>query len=117
MAIASGNIGTISIAGVSECDITSWTASINKELISYTTMCLSGANAFLEGTTTVTGTIESLEWLGDVTNGAVSLSNEVLTISAADAFFNTIDISTAVGELVSYTYNFTISGPYTITVA
>jgi len=117
MAITTGNTGSISIGGVSECDITAWSATINKALIEYTTMCLSGAKAFKDGTVEVTGTIESLEWLGDVTNAAVSLSNEVLTIAAADAFFENIDISTTVGELNTFTYNFRISGAYTITVA
>ena len=117
MAITSGNNGSISIGGVSECDITSWTATINKSLLEYTTMCLSGAKAFTEGSTEVTGTIESLEWLGDVTNAALVLENDVLTITAADAFFESIEINTTVEELITFTYGFKISGAYTITVA
>lgn len=116
MAITTGNAGSINIGGVSECDITSWNATINKSLIEYTTMCLSGAKAYRDGGVEVSGTIESLEWLGDVTNASISLTNEVLTIAAADCFFESIDISTTVEELNTFTYNFRISGAYTITV-
>lgn len=116
MAVTQGNTGSVSVSGVSECNISSWSASINKELIEYTTMCLSGVNAYLDGTTTVTGQFESYEWLGDVTKAPISLENEVLIISANESFFDQIDINTSVGEINTFVYNFTISGPYTITV-
>jgi len=116
MAITTGNSGSIEIGGVSECDITSWTATINRTLVEYTTMCLDGAAAYIDGTTEVTGTIESLEWLGDTANASLSLTNEVLNISGADAFFESIEIATNVGELNTFTYGFKISGPYVITL-
>jgi len=115
MAATTGNTGSIAVSGVTECEITNWSATINRSLIEYTTMCLSGANAYLDGVTTVNGSFESLVWLGDIANGSISLTNEVLTIAAADAYFDSIDINTAVGELNTFVYNFTISGPYTIT--
>lgn len=116
MAITQGNTGAVSVSGVSECDISNWSASINKSLIEYSTMCLSGNNAYLDGTTTVTGTFESYEFLGDVTNASISLENAALIIAADDAFFQQIDINTAVGSINTFVYNFTISGGYTITI-
>jgi len=111
-----GNTGYVSVSGVQECDIVSWELNIIKDTLSTTTMCTSGAPTFIQNQTRLEGSFTSYEWMGDISSAAIVLSNAALTISAGSAFFSNISISTTVGEVLEYVYDFSVSGTYSIVV-
>ena len=111
-----GNTGYVSVSGVQECDIVSWELNIVKDQLETTTMCTSGSPTFIQNQTRLEGSITSYEWMGDISSAALVLSNAAMTISAGSAFFNNISISTSVGEVIEYGYDFVVSGSYSITL-
>lgn len=102
--ITRGNSGSVTIGTDTECEIASWTATIQSESETVTTMCSANNPQTIESSRFVEFSVESYIWFGDVVTADVVLTNEVLSVSGS-ATMESIEIATPSDGLVTFSYN------------